>query len=162
MSSWFVYIQWKGGRRDPYKVTTPAKTSSELSDNAEIKEENHDPTSTNWVCQCGSEVPATKSRCGKCHHWRGGKRKGGWTIRPSSNSPNDYGIDWTADWVCCEEVISANKRRCGKCNRWRGGKRVAKASLTSGEGDVSIVYEATAIKGEGDASMEYEATTINV
>jgi hypothetical protein len=160
-------MQWKGGRRDPYKVTTPAKTPSELSDNAdnaEIKEENDDPTSTNWVCQCGSEVPATKSRCGKCHHWRGGKRKGGWTIRPSSDSPNDYGIDWTADWVCCEEVISANKRRCGKCNRWRGGKRVAKAkaTLTPGDGDVSIEYEAATIKGEGDVSIEYEATTINV
>ncbi len=158
----FVCIQWKGGRRDPYKVTTPAKTPPVLSDSAEIKEENDDPMSSSWVCQCGSEVPTSKSRCGKCHHWRGGKRKGGWTIRPSSNSPNDYGIDWTADWVCCEEVISANKRRCGKCNRWRGGKRVAKASLTPGEGDVSIEYEAASIKREGDVSIEYEAMTINV
>ncbi|KAL3786834.1 hypothetical protein ACHAW5_003135 [Stephanodiscus triporus] len=135
--------QWKGGMREPYKVTTSAKKRRVLSDNVKIKD-HYDDVSSNWTCQCGSEVSATKSRCGKCHHWRGGKRKGGWTIRPSSNAvQNDYGIDWSADWICCEETISADKRRCGKCNGWRGGKRVAKTSLKSEEGDVRNEYATT-------------------
>ena len=66
---------------------------------------------------------STKSRCGKCHRWRGGKRKGGWKIKVSE--VDESGIEWDKDWTCCEVMISADKKRCGKCNGWRGGKRVA-------------------------------------
>ena len=122
--------------RDPYKVTASAKKRRVLpsADDVAIKDENGDDASTSWTCQCGTEVSAAKSRCGKCHHWRGGKRRGGWTIRPKSDDErDDHGIDWAADWSCCGEVISAEKRRCGKCNGWRGGKRVAKAPVNLGE-----------------------------
>jgi hypothetical protein len=130
--------------RDPYKVTTsPKKRRATLpSDDVAIKDEvGGDALSTSWTCLCGTEVSAAKSRCGKCHHWRGGKRKGGWTIRLSSrDAREDHGIDWAADWICCEEAISADKRRCGKCHGWRGGKRVAKAPLKSGQGNVFDEY----------------------
>ena len=77
-----------------------------------------------WACtNCQNKVSIKKSRCGKCHRWRGGKRKGGWKIKVSEV---DYsGIEWDKDWTCCEVMISATKKRCGKCHGWRGGKRVA-------------------------------------
>lgn len=76
-----------------------------------------------WACtNCQNKVSIKKSRCGKCHRWRGGKRKGGWKIKVSEV---ESGIEWDKDWTCCKVVIPAAKKRCGKCNGWRGGKRVA-------------------------------------
>jgi hypothetical protein len=129
----FCVIQWKGGTREPYKTDRLAKKTQLFmpTNDEEIKDGE-----TSWTCQCGSAVPSNKTRCGKCHHWRGGKRKGGWTLKAPSNNPlDDKGIDWSMDWECCGEAITAEKRRCGKCNGWRGGKRVAKdgGQLKSGD-----------------------------
>ncbi|KAL7528702.1 hypothetical protein ACHAXR_002579 [Thalassiosira sp. AJA248-18] len=111
--------RWRGGKRMPYNVTASKKSA--VSANP-VK-----PTNAFWTCDCGKSVGSSKSRCGSCHRWKGGKRKGGWKI--SSSSDNAYGgIDWDQDWTCCEQVFSASKTRCGKCNRWRGGKRRAKTS----------------------------------
>jgi hypothetical protein len=76
------------------------------------------------MCDCGNEVASKKSRCGSCHHWRGGKRLGGWTLGAGRDYESDDGIDRTQDWTCCGDIISAKQTRCGKCNGWRGGKRV--------------------------------------
>ena len=79
-----------------------------------------------WTCDCGNRVPTAKSRCGDCHHWRGGKRRGGWKLGNINREyDSDEGVDRTQDWECCGVVIPASKTRCGKCNKWRGGKRVA-------------------------------------
>ena len=84
-----------------------------------------------WNCaHCDNKISSTKSRCGKCHRWRGGKRKGGWKIKINVEA-DDSGIEWDKDWTCCDVMIPAAKKRCGKCNGWRGGKRVAK--LASGK-----------------------------
>lgn len=140
--------KWKGGMREPYKVESSAKKPRLLSTNGDIKEGE-----SSWICHCGSAVSANKARCGTCHHWRGGKRKGGWTIRPPSNNlHDDKGIDWTVDWSCCGETISAAKRRCGKCNGWRGGKRVAKTLSKSD--DEGTVRDATV--DEGDVGNEWQ------
>jgi len=90
-------------------------------------------------------VSGTKSRCGKCHHWRGGKRKGGWKLKArDADEIVDDGIDRTQDWECCGVSIPAKKKRCGKCHGWRGGRRVpatkagakkSAASLSSGGGN---------------------------
>ena len=95
-----------------------------------------------WTCNCGKLVAAPKSRCGSCHAWRGGKRKGGWKIDPNKKSKRAAaaaGIDWTADWQCCGALIPAKKTRCGKCNGWRGGTRVPKAERLSLGGEAGAM-----------------------
>lgn len=80
-----------------------------------------------WTCSCGEMIPSRKTRCGKCHHWRGGKRDSkGWTYKGPSEADEeaaddeDDGEDWTCD---CGEVVDGRKSRCGKCHHWRGGRR---------------------------------------
>jgi hypothetical protein len=67
------------------------------------------------------------------HHWKGGKRKGGWKLgskwsraKKTGLSPaNEHvttveavdDIDRSTDWECCDEVIPAAKTRCGKCRK---------------------------------------------
>ena len=116
--------KWRGGKRAPYetkvsmmKKVAPATIKLDAADANTIDQGN-------WICtNCQNEVYSTKSRCGKCHRWRGGKRKGGWKIKVSA--VDESGIEWDKDWTCCDLIIPAAKKRCGKCNGWRGGKRVA-------------------------------------
>jgi len=116
--------KWRGGKREPY--TTVTKKPRVSNDN------NNNDNAGHWTCDCGNQVSSAKSRCGSCHHWRGGKRKGGWKIKSSPKNGGDDGINWTQDWSCCEVVIQAKKKRCGKCHKWRGGKRFSTASSGSG------------------------------
>lgn len=125
--------KWRGGKRDPYvtssqkeKKRAKKKTKKKTS---RVTTEQQSTSAHHWLCNCGNEVPNAKSRCGKCHHWRGGKRKGGWKIKDSINKKDidDTGINWSMDWSCCGEVVPSKKTRCGKCHGWRGGKRVAKS-----------------------------------
>jgi len=109
--------KWRGGKRAPYETKVKERLPTTIKTDTNIDEEH-------WICpNCQNEVSNTKSRCGKCHRWRGGKRKGGWKIKVSE--VDESGIEWDKDWTCCEVMISAAKKRCGKCNGWRGGKRVA-------------------------------------
>merc|ERR1719356_160640 len=83
-----------------------------------------------WDCDtCGARVLATKSRCGKCHRWKGGKRKGGWKIK-ATEKPDDGTVPWHLPWTCCGVTFGPEKRRCGKCSRWRGGKRRRKDAVS--------------------------------
>eukprot|EP00579_Thalassiosira_antarctica_P031313 CAMPEP_0202031776 /NCGR_PEP_ID=MMETSP0905-20130828/65190_1 /ASSEMBLY_ACC=CAM_ASM_000554 /TAXON_ID=420261 /ORGANISM="Thalassiosira antarctica, Strain CCMP982" /LENGTH=694 /DNA_ID=CAMNT_0048595623 /DNA_START=59 /DNA_END=2144 /DNA_ORIENTATION=+ len=122
--------KWRGGKQAPY-ATTPKNPKKPRLSTTNIKSDvksDDVAIARHWTCDCGIVVPSTKSRCGKCHHWRGGKRKAGWKIKPAGNNPGDDGVAWAQDWSCCAEVIPASKKRCGKCHRWRGGKRVAAKS----------------------------------
>ena len=139
-----MFRQWRGGKREPYKIMArvyeqrmadyeerlTAASGGNINttdDNSQVDDADE---SLHWTCPCGSVIPFPKSRCGKCHRWRDGKRKGGWTIKAFKTAEeDDSGIDWAQDWTCCDEVIPAKKRRCGKCNKWRGGKRIAKDTL---------------------------------
>lgn len=120
-----------------YEERFTVATGGSTADNGDDDNNNNNvqvnvDTSLHWTCPCGSGIPFPKSRCGKCHRWRDGKRKGGWTIKAFKTAgEDDSGIDWSQDWTCCEEVISAKKRRCGKCNGWRGGKRIAKDAFVA-------------------------------
>lgn len=67
-----------------------------------------------------------KSRCGKCHHWKGGRRVGGWKLGSKGEGGGIVStvstavvddIDRSTDWECCGEVIGAAKTRCGKCRK---------------------------------------------
>ncbi|KAL7544620.1 hypothetical protein ACHAWF_007995, partial [Thalassiosira exigua] len=145
--------RWKGGKRDPYDtkprpVKKPRKTQAPtLTPASRSFGKQGDQDVGNWMCTCGRELPASKSRCGSCHRWRGGKRKGGWKIKPkaeggsevttgsgkkggrsrrSSGGAQGPATGWTGEWSCCGEVLPAKKTRCGKCHGWRGGKRVPK------------------------------------
>lgn len=126
--------KWRGGKREPY--TTVSKKARMATGNI-----SSDILQGHWTCDCGNSVPSTKSRCGKCHHWRGGKRKGGWKIRPTHTSGGDGGVEWSQDWQCCEVMMAAKKRRCGKCHKWRGGKRFSMGSSVSGGAPVGKVDE---------------------
>ena len=152
----FPIQQWKGGKRDPYQSyskkananekafelinqgmqllndmggATGAHTASTIGDAMATADQRENVGDQHWTCNCGNVIPQQKSRCGKCHHWRGGKRTGGWKIKDgiSAQLVDDTGIDWNTDWMCCGLVIAAKKSRCGKCHGWRGGKRVAKS-----------------------------------
>ncbi|KAL7555303.1 hypothetical protein ACHAWF_018984 [Thalassiosira exigua] len=116
--------KWKGGKRDaqPRSRDTGISTDNIIDDDDDGKP---------WTCSCGNVVPAGKTRCGNCHHWRAGKRKGGWKLGSAFGRAydSDDGIDRTQDWTCCGMTISANRTRCGTCNGWRGGKRVAAGSV---------------------------------
>ncbi len=136
--------QWRGGKREPYKIMArvyeqrmvayeeglTAASGGNINSTYHNSQVNDADESLHWMCPCGSGIPFPKSRCGKCHRWRDGKRKGGWTIKAFKTAEeDDSGIDWAQDWTCCDEVIPAKKRRCGKCNKWRGGKRIAKDAV---------------------------------
>ena len=111
--------QWRGGKREPYEINKDNGLSEE---NVFYDDNNGEP----WTCDCGNVVPGTKSRCGGCHHWRGGRRQGGWKLGSIGREyDSDDGVDRTQDWTCCGTTISAQQTRCGKCNGWRGGKRIA-------------------------------------
>eukprot|EP00986_Skeletonema_menzelii_P004533 scaffold1550_cov74-Skeletonema_menzelii.AAC.2 len=81
-----------------------------------------------WTCaNCSITLPAKQTRCGKCHGWRGGKRRGGWKLNAKNKNNNEEeedGIDRKVNWTCCNVVLPARQTRCGKCHKWRGGKRV--------------------------------------
>ena len=81
-----------------------------------------------WICSnCQNIVAARKTRCGKCHRWKGGKRKGGWKLGTKVTVEDDF--DRTTEWTCCGQPLPASQTRCGKCNKWRGGKRRAAKPL---------------------------------
>ena len=87
-----------------------------------------------WTCDhCQSVVAGKKTRCGKCHRWKGGKRQGGWKLGANTSTTDD-GIDRTTEWTCCDQPLPATQTRCGKCNKWRGGKR-RPAKPSDGDGD---------------------------
>lgn len=114
-------FRWKGGVRLPYHHTNVKKEKVERKtlerEETQIKTVK---TSTGevlseeyWACsECGNQVAEHKSRCGACHHWRGGKRVGGWKLGEKATAED---IDQLTDWECCGEVIPARKSRCGKC-----------------------------------------------
>jgi hypothetical protein len=86
-----------------------------------------------WTCDhCQNIVTAKKSRCGKCHRWKGGKRQGGWKLGANVSSMED-GVDRSTDWTCCDQPLPATQTRCGKCNKWRGGKRRPAKPMPEGE-----------------------------
>ncbi len=86
-----------------------------------------------WTCDhCQNVVAAKKTRCGRCHRWRGGKRQGGWKLGGSTTSTGDD-IDRSTDWTCCDQPLPASQTRCGKCNKWRGGKRRPAKPAPEGE-----------------------------
>jgi len=129
--------KWRGGKRAPYTASSatkkPKAAKSKSNSKSSIKSSSNSDdldSGGNWTCDCGNRVAASKSRCGSCHHWRGGKRKGGWKIKASTQNGDDSGIEWSLDWSCCDVVISSKKKRCGKCHKWRGGKRFSAASKT--------------------------------
>ena len=148
-SSVHSILQWRGGKREPYNAALKAYAGRVIAHEERVAGASGGSKRTNiininpvdavddsmsWTCPCGSGIPFPKSRCGKCHRWRDGKRQGGWTIKAFKTAEeDDSGIDWTADWTCCEEVIPAKKRRCGKCNGWRGGKRIAKSAYVASD-----------------------------
>jgi len=114
--------KWRGGKRAPYE--TKKASMKKVVPAIPIKTDANTIDEGHWACtNCQNEVSNTKSRCGKCHRWRGGKRKGGWKIKITD--VDESGIEWEKDWTCCDLIIPAAKKRCGKCNGWRGGKRVA-------------------------------------
>lgn len=128
--------KWRGGKRDTYTVTKgkfdDVSTDNIIGNHNIANSSNSSPFSSSaadfWKCDCGHKVPGSKSRCGQCHHWRGGKRTGGWKLGGvfgRDAETEDDGIDRTQDWTCCGMTLPAAKTRCGKCNGWRGGKRVA-------------------------------------
>ncbi len=90
-------------------------------------------TGESWTCDhCQNVVCVKKTRCGKCHRWRGGKRQGGWKLGANASSTEDD-IDRSTDWNCCDQPLPASQTRCGKCNKWRGGKRRASKPVPEGE-----------------------------
>jgi hypothetical protein len=100
-----------------------------------------------WTCDhCQNVVAAAKTRCGKCHRWKGGKRQGGWKLGSGANATADN-VDRASDWNCCGQPLPATQSRCGKCNKWRGGKR--KASKP-GEGE----DDAKKLKADEGAGIE--------
>ena len=152
-------FRWKGGAREAYSFTGASKNKvSTKRETTEIKAittaSGKEILEEYWTCSgCGNQVYEHKSRCGLCHHWRGGKREGGWTLGAKQ------GTHPSTDWECCGEVIPAKKTRCGKCRGklrhgavfgstsfsslyfpyqtslgWRGGKRQTRWSYDSGHG----------------------------
>lgn len=116
--------RWRDGKHPLESSYTAAKKAKNdiLSDEIMYVDDNGEP----WKCDCGNRVPAYKSRCGHCHHWKGGKRQGGWKLGSMGRDyDSDDGVDRTQDWECCSVTIPAHQTRCGKCNGWRGGKRIA-------------------------------------
>lgn len=113
-----------------------------------IEEEDGD----SWTCDhCQNVVTAKKTRCGKCHRWKGGKRQGGWKLGANANSMED-GVDRSTEWTCCDQPLPATQTRCGKCNKWRGGKR--RPAKPTAEG------EAKKLKTEEDNMIEPTAVDI--
>eukprot|EP00578_Thalassiosira_sp_NH16_P017718 CAMPEP_0181127588 /NCGR_PEP_ID=MMETSP1071-20121207/28282_1 /TAXON_ID=35127 /ORGANISM="Thalassiosira sp., Strain NH16" /LENGTH=431 /DNA_ID=CAMNT_0023213345 /DNA_START=76 /DNA_END=1371 /DNA_ORIENTATION=+ len=161
--------KWRGGKRDPYssgpkKAGAHKKAAASKSKKPRVSDVKigHD-NNGNWTCTCGNEVSSTKARCGKCHHWRGGKRKGGWKIKSFGKSGEDDDIDWTQDWSCCDMVIPAKKKRCGNCHGWRGGRRIASTKAPSKveemypilKDESAITKESGTDEGNGDKSKYY-------
>ena len=135
-------MQWRGGKREPYPNPSKKDSSQKSKAHKKAQSPKKKRSSSNvdkekvddngwWTCQCGDKIASTKSRCGNCHHWRGGKRKGGWKIKSFGKSGVDDGIDWSQEWTCCDKVISAKKKRCGTCHGWRGGRRCASTKTSS-------------------------------
>lgn len=117
--------RWRGGKRNSITVIKRKKKNSSTLK----KEDNGEP----WKCECGEMVSAHKARCGKCRHWKGGK-KNSKPRRESNDMAREANMEaqqsdpkTEEDWTCaCGEVIKGTKSRCGKCHHWRGGKRVMK------------------------------------
>ncbi|KAL3796018.1 hypothetical protein HJC23_013075 [Cyclotella cryptica] len=40
-----------------------------------------------WRCDCGELIAHTKTRCGKCRRWKGGKREKKWTLKGRKAKP---------------------------------------------------------------------------
>lgn len=113
-------FRWKGGVREAYSIKPYNITGANKNNVSNGRETTEIKTITTalgkeileeyWTCsECGNQVDEHKSRCGLCHHWRGGKREVGWNLctKERTNSSND--------WECCGETIPARKTRCGKC-----------------------------------------------
>lgn len=147
----------KKGSSKKSSSSSPTKASSSLKKKKKSKSSSTSTSSSSkvasqleaqtldgdgWACECGKVVDIKKSRCGSCHRWKGGKRKGGWTIKGTRERDNVAdGIDWEEAWTCCGNLLAASKSRCGECNRWRGGKRRPKKSKRdSSEEDPDNVY----------------------
>lgn len=98
-----------------------------------------------WTCDhCQNVVCVKKTRCGKCHRWRGGKRQGGWKLGANATSTDDD-IDRSTDWNCCDQPLPASQTRCGKCNKWRGGKRRPSKPVPEGETKKMKIEEVNAM-----------------
>lgn len=130
--------RWKGG--NPPAKDDDVDECSNANDNnysMMIASDTESLGEGTWTCGCGIQLEASKTRCGKCYKWKGGKRKAGWKLGDAmTNNDNKDGIDWTQDWSCCSEIISAKRTRCGKCFSWRGGKRRSK--VRDGKGKTKV------------------------
>jgi len=121
--------RWRGGKRNTSIVIKRKKKNSSTFK----KEDNGEP----WKCDCGEMVSSLKARCGKCRHWKGGKKNSKSRMeshdmaREVKMEAQQLDPETQEDWACvCGEVIKGTKSRCGKCHHWRGGKRVVKNSTT--------------------------------
>ncbi|KAL3786351.1 hypothetical protein HJC23_000593 [Cyclotella cryptica] len=160
-----VCFRWKGGTRDTYIVN--GKKTEGRAVTATAVEAMPLLTAASWTCECGNHVEEHKSRCGKCHHWRGGKRQGGWKLGAKltvAAELEEDGIDRSTDWRCCGEVISAQKTRCGKCRGWRGGKRKVRWTYDGGPRVKKAAPPPRDVREEGDnvdSSIEWECKKCN-
>lgn len=120
--------RWRDGKHRLELSSSPGlkRAKNEVAEENTVEvDDNVEP----WKCDCGNMIPSGKSRCGQCHHWKGGKRQGGWKLGSMGRDyDSDEDVDRTQDWECCGVIISAQKTRCGKCNGWRNGKRIAAAA----------------------------------
>lgn len=88
-------------------------------------------SSSTWSCsRCGNANSHTKSRCGSCKGWRGGRRKGYLTANQNHSrrkvvaAMEDKGSVSALSWKCTKcGNTNTNKSRCSRCNGWKGGRR---------------------------------------
>lgn len=130
---------WKGGKRKGGWTLGSKYLSNNAKDTRNVKVDDIDRT-TDWEC-CGEILPASKTRCGKCRKWRGGKRQIRWSYAEETTTggsgttslmeePNN--VDPNIDWVCkvesCKNVNKGSKKRCFKCFSWRFSRKKARMS----------------------------------
>jgi hypothetical protein len=74
-------ISLKTGDLDPNVATATAAAAFAQND-AKTSEEPQDGDCGDWTCHhCGKILDSSKSRCGTCRRWKGGKRGKKWTIK---------------------------------------------------------------------------------
>ena len=61
--------------------TTNAEPGIDASLTATVAEDNTNAEPEDWNCECGLIIEGTKSRCGTCRRWKGGKRAKKWTLK---------------------------------------------------------------------------------
>ena len=133
---------WKGGKRKGGwtlgEKLLMSSSSAAAGTSTAVQVDDIDRTK-DWEC-CGDILPATKTRCGKCRKWRGGKRQIRWSYANESaandaalaSAEEQRNVDPNVDWVCkvesCKNVNKGSKKRCFKCFSWRFSRKKARLS----------------------------------